>query len=55
MTEADDAVMSGWSGRTHLANNAPAGVGTSDAFAMRHAKIAERRVVLVHLTENDDK
>ena len=47
--------MSGWSGRTHLANNAPVRMGKSDAFAMCHAKIAERRVVLVHLTENDDK
>lgn len=52
MVEEDNAVMSG---RTHLANNAPVRMGKSDAFAMRHAKITERRVVLIHLTENDDK
>ncbi|WP_262495334.1 hypothetical protein [Paeniglutamicibacter gangotriensis] len=43
------------SGRTHLANKAPVRMGKSDSFAMRHAKITERRVFQVHLTENDDK
>lgn len=52
MAEEDNAVMSG---RTHLANKAPVRMGKSDSFAMRHAKITERRVFLVHLTENDDK
>ncbi|MFI8410989.1 hypothetical protein ACIGB6_00620 [Paeniglutamicibacter gangotriensis] len=47
--------MSGWSGRTHLANGVPVRMGKSDAFAMCHAKNAERRVFQVHLTENDDK
>lgn len=55
MVEEDYAVMSRWSRRTHLADGAPVRTGKSDAFAMRHAKIADRRVFLVHLTENDDK
>ena len=52
MVEEDNAVMYG---RTHLANKAPVRMGKSDSFAMLHAKITERRVFQVHLTENDEK